>query len=399
MRRLFDRAISIAESAGDDDDLRLRKRVGVIAGYVTIGAALFLPFVGAGAPLTVVGTLTISAFMAANLVLLARTRRFTRYASLSFIAGAAYTLFADAAEGGLAASGGCVVWALIIPVFAVLFLGPRRAVPWFGLFFGVLITIVLIDPIVSARPAPAPYWVQLTYWVQNIAVPGAIIFLLLRYTDIGRLAAQARSDEVLTNAIPASIAVRLRHGERRIAERYDDTTILFSDIVGFTPWAQRTDPDRVVALLDRLFSRFDELASEHGVEKIKTIGDAYMAASGAPDPRPDHAEATLALASDMLVAFDDWRSTDAPELDMRIGLASGAVVAGVIGQKRLLFDLWGDTVNVASRMESTGVPGRIQVSQSTWALLRDRHAFEERGPMEVKGLGRTLTYLLATGSG
>jgi adenylate cyclase len=258
----------------------------------------------------------------------------------------------------------------------------------------VLVTIVLIDPLVSAAPAPAPYWVQLTYWIENIAVPGTIIFLLLRYTDIRRLAAQTRSDELLTNAIPVSIAARLRHGERRIADRYPETTILFSDIVGFTPWAQRTEADRVVALLDHLFTRFDELATEHGVEKIKTIGDAYMAAAGAPNPRPDHAEAALAMASAMLIAFNEWRGDDAPGLAVRIGLASGDVVAGVIGQKRAQFDLWGDTVNLASRMESTGMPGRIQVAQSTWALLRDRHAFETRDPIEVKGLGRTPAYLL-----
>ncbi|MDQ2933374.1 MAG: adenylate/guanylate cyclase domain-containing protein [Chloroflexota bacterium] len=218
---------------------------------------------------------------------------------------------------------------------------------------------------------------------------------LLRYTDICRLAAQARSDELLTNAIPSSIAERLKHGEQRIAERYPETTVLFSDIVGFTPWAQRTDPDRVVALLDELFTRFDELAVEHGVEKIKTIGDSYMAVAGAPNPRPDHAEAALGMGRAMLTAFADWRAANASELEMRIGLASGSVVAGVIGQKRILFDLWGDTVNLASRMESSGVPGRIQVAPSTWQLLRDGADFEQREPMEIKGLGPMATYLAA----
>jgi adenylate cyclase len=394
VRQWLDRAISIAAVPADDDDLRLRKRVAVIAGFVTIAAALVLPFLGDWTILSVAGALLIAVFMTANLAFLARTRQFRRYAILSFVSAAAYTLFADVAEGGLAASGGCVVWALLIPVFAILFLGPRDAMPWFVVFLAVLVTIVVIDPVVSARRVPAPYWVQLVYWVENIAVPGAIIFVLLRYTDVRRLTAQVRSDELLTNAIPGSIAARLKHGEVRIAERYPDTTILFSDIVGFTAWARRTDARRVVDLLDRLFTRFDELAAEHGVEKIKTIGDSYMVASGAPDPRLDHAEAALAMASSMLVAFDGWRSADAPDLAVRIGLASGEVVAGVIGRQRALFDLWGDTVNLASRMESSGVPGRVQVAQSTWALLRDRHAFEERGPMDVKGLGMTQAYLL-----
>ena len=149
----------------------------------------------------------------------------------------------------------------------------------------------------------------------------------------------------------------------------------------------------MVALLDDLFTRFDELAVEHGVEKIKTIGDSYMAVAGAPNARPDHADAALHMAQAMLAAFAEWRAAHAPELEMRIGLASGAVVAGVIGQKRILFDLWGDTVNLASRMESSGVPGRIQVAPSTWQLLREKVAFQEREPMEIKGLGPMATYL------
>jgi len=393
MGQLLRRVLSIADLQGDDEDVRLRKRVGVTAGYVTTGAALVLPFLGDWSLLTVVGAASVASANAINLAVLARTKRFDSYVIVSLLAAAAYTLFADTSEGGLAASGGCVVWALLIPVFAILFLGPRRAVPWFALFLALVATIVLIDPLVSGGPAPVPYAVQLTYWVENVGVPGTIIFLLLRYTDVRRLAAQARSEDLLTNAIPASIATRLKLGERRIAERYPETTILFADIAGFTPWALRTDPDRLVALLDQLFTRFDRLAVEHGVEKIKTIGDAYMAAAGTPIARSDHAQAALAMAHGMLDVFADWRATVAPELELRIGLASGPVVAGVIGDKRVLFDVWGETVNVASRMQSSGVPGRIQVSESTWILLREQEAFQPRERMEIKGLGMTATYL------
>jgi class 3 adenylate cyclase len=172
--------------------------------------------------------------------------------------------------------------------------------------------------------------------------------------------------------------------------------VLFADLVGFTPWAGRTEPSQVVHFLDDLFSRFDELATTCGVEKIKTIGDSYMAVAGAPEPRPDHAEAAVALARGMLGALAEMHDHAGPALDLRIGLASGSVVGGVIGQKRILFDLWGDTVNLASRMESSGVPGRIQVAASTWDLLRDSSAysFEAREPIEVKGLGKLTTYLL-----
>ena len=229
--------------------------------------------------------------------------------------------------------------------------------------------------------------------VQNTVLPLAITFLLLRYTDIRRLAAEARVDELLTNAIPTAIATRLRHGERRIADAYPATTILFADIVGFTPWAQRTPPDRVVAVLDGVFSAFDELTEASGLEKIRTIGDGYMAVAGAPVPRHDHAAAALTLARAMIASMADLRMRFDAELQIRIGIASGPVIGGVIGQRRLLFDIWGDAVNLASRMESSGVPGQIQISAATRSLLGDLVEVEAR-EVDIKGFGRQTTYLV-----
>jgi adenylate cyclase len=222
------------------------------------------------------------------------------------------------------------------------------------------------------------------------------VFLLLRYTDIRRRRAEARVDELLTNAIPGTIAARLKRGERRIAEAYTETTVLFADLVGFTPWTTQTEPMRAVTLLDELFSALDDVTAAHGIEKIRTIGDAYMAVAGAPDPRPDHATAAIDLALAILDAASDWRSANHVDLELRVGLASGPLVAGVIGHRRILFDVWGETVNTAARMESTGLPGRIQVAPSTWTLVRDRYRFEPR-ELDVKGLGRMTTYLLQDG--
>jgi adenylate cyclase len=212
-------------------------------------------------------------------------------------------------------------------------------------------------------------------------------------TDMRRLAAEARVDELLTNAIPSVIAKRLRHGERRIADAYPATTVLFADLVGFTPWAQGTRPDRVVATLDGIFSEFDRLTEVGGLEKIRTIGDGYMAVAGAPVPRLDHAAAAVTVARAMMTSMADLRTTLGVDLRIRIGIASGPVVGGVIGQRRLLFDLWGDAVNLASRMESSGVPGRIQISAETRALLGDLADVESR-EMEVKGFGHQTTYLI-----
>ncbi len=392
---LVHRFISIADEPTDDDDFRLRKRVGVIAGYFTVVAPLGLPALGRGSLATVVLGLSLSGLNVVNLLVLARSRRFERFVIVLIAPGPLFTLSAEILSGGMAASGGGMIWAFLVPLYALLALGPRRATRWFVVFLVFLLVAILLDPLVTTTVTPPPYVFQLVSFAQNTGIPLTVTFLLLRYTDIRRRKAEARSEELLTNAIPMSIAARLKHGDERIADAYPHTTVLFADLVGFTPWAQRTKPDLVVSFLDDLFSRFDALAATCGVEKIKTIGDSYMAVAGAPEARADHAAAALALARGMLEVLAEMRGQNRVELELRIGLASGSVVGGVIGRKRILFDLWGDTVNVASRMESSGVPGRIQVAPSTWEQLRDGFVWEERPAVEVKGLGLMTTYLLA----
>ena len=393
---LVHRLISIGDEPTDDDDIRLRKRVGVVVGYLTVATPLGVIFFGGGSLISYAMGLGLPALSVINLAVLARTRRFDRYVTVLLVVGVLFTLAGDVLIGGITAGAG-VVWAFLAPVYALLALGPRRATGWFFVYLAVLLVVILIDPWVTATVPGPSYTVRLISFAQNLGAPLAITFFLLRYTDIRRRAAEARSEELLTNAIPISIAARLKHGDERIADAYPNTTVLFADLVGFTPWAGRTDPAAVVTFLDDLFSRFDALAATCGVEKIKTIGDSYMAVAGAPEPRADHADAAMTLARGMLGILADAGARTGVELQLRIGLASGSVVGGVIGQKRILFDLWGDTVNVASRMESSGVPGRIQVAPSTWALLHGSTAlsFEEREPLDVKGLGQMTTYLLA----
>jgi adenylate cyclase len=394
-RTLLDRVIGLADEPTDDDDPRLRKRVMVVAGYILVVGPLQLPFLAQGHPLSWYVAVTMPLVSAINLVVLARTKRLERYVNVLILSVLLFPAVIEVSLGGLAGASAAVVFAFLGPVFALLGLGPRRATAWFVAFMLVVIGVILLDPLVSSRIPPQPYPLRLVWYAANLGVPLGITFALLRYTDIRRRRAEARSQELLTNAIPRSIAARLQHGEERIAESYPETTVLFADLAGFTPWARQTDPARVVGFLDELFTRFDELAAEHGVEKIKTIGDAYMAVAGAPEPRTDHAAAAIRLARGMLAAVEEARrSLDAP-LEVRIGLASGSVVGGVIGQQRILFDLWGDTVNIASRMESSGEAGRIHVAPSTHALLGDDYVFEEREPVEVKGLGPMTTYLLA----
>jgi class 3 adenylate cyclase len=202
------------------------------------------------------------------------------------------------------------------------------------------------------------------------------------------------NEALLLNILPPEIAARLKEGEHEIADGFADVTVLFGDIVGFTALSSRTSATEVVDMLNGLFSRFDEAAAELGIEKIKTIGDCYMAVCGLPKPCPDHADRMARMALRMAEATRQYGQEKGLDLQLRIGLNSGPVVAGVIGVTKFIYDLWGDTVNIASRMESTGVPGGIQVTRSVYERLKDRFDFESRGLVQVKGKGEIETWLL-----
>ena len=203
-----------------------------------------------------------------------------------------------------------------------------------------------------------------------------------------------RSDALLHNILPGKIVGRLNNGEVVIADRIENVTILFCDLVGFTTIAARMAPARLVDNLNHIFSEFDALTRRGGIEKIKTIGDAYMAAAGLPDPRSDHAEAVAELALDMLEALAQFnRASDVP-FRVRIGMHSGPVVAGIIGTQKFIYDVWGDTVNVAARLEAHGLPDRIHVSQCVLAALEHRYRFEKRGLIAIRGRGRMATAFL-----
>ena len=205
---------------------------------------------------------------------------------------------------------------------------------------------------------------------------------------------KATSERLLLNVLPRPIAERLKTGESQIVDRFDAVTVLFADIVGFTSLSSRTTPEKLVTMLNELFSTFDRLAEKHGLEKIKTIGDAYMVVAGIPHPIADHATAMAHMGLDMLAAITAYAKKHDTNLTIRVGIHTGSVVAGVIGQKKFIYDLWGDTVNTASRMESSGLPGRIHLSEATAALIADQFELENRGPIEVKGKGTMTTFLL-----
>jgi adenylate cyclase len=234
--------------------------------------------------------------------------------------------------------------------------------------------------------------------VVTVAILFAVVFYAVRAIARAEAAAEReyqRSETLLTNILPPAIAARLKLAkESVIADSYAEASILFADMAGFTARAADTLPVRLVLFLNDLFTAFDQLVERYGLEKIKTTGDAYMVVSGVPEPRAGHAEALARLALDMRAAVTAIAEASGRTLSIRIGISSGPVVAGVVGTKKFFYDVWGDTVNVASRMESTGEPGKIQISEATHTLLKDKFVCEPRGELEIKGKGKMKTWFL-----
>jgi adenylate cyclase len=207
-------------------------------------------------------------------------------------------------------------------------------------------------------------------------------------------AERARVEQLLLNTLPGPIAERMKKGEVNIAEHHPDVTVLVADLVGFTTLAAHIGPDQLVYLLNEIFSGFDMLTEKHGLEKIKTIGDAYMVAGGIPLPHPDHAEATAELALDLMAEIEKFNGAYNTSIHLRIGISTGPVVAGVIGRRRFTYDLWGDTVNLACRLESLGQAGSIQVSDVTYERLKDKYQFNGSRSIDIKGRGTELAHTL-----
>ena len=396
MTGLLTRVAAIGTAADDDDATRARKVTLTTAAVVV--TILSVVWVGTywllGFPVAAAIPFAYQLASVASLIVFARTKSYRLFRLSQAAMMTLLPFLLQWTLGGYVASSAVSLWALVAAIGTLFFFTARESIPWFGAFLVLTIVSGALDPIVSRSPAAIPDGIRVAFFVLNVSGVSFTAYVLLQYAFRARDAALARSEGLLLNVLPKSIADRLKRDPGTIAEAYDEVTVLFADVVEFTTYAERTAPDRVVGVLNEIFSEFDTLATLHGVEKIKTIGDAYMVASGLPDARPDHAAAMAAMALDMRAAFERVCRRLGLGLAIRIGMDSGPVVAGVIGRHKFSYDLWGDTVNTASRMESHGLPGQIQVGDAVYRRLRDRYNFEARGEIELKGKGRQLAYLL-----
>jgi guanylate cyclase len=302
--------------------------------------------------------------------------------------------------GGFVNSGAVIFWALLAPLGALLLTSRREAVAWAVAFLVLVVVSALLEP--SAREGNnLPAGVVIAFFGMNVVGPSSIAMVLLYYfvgqknTAIGLLEQeQEKSERLLLNVLPKEIAPILKEGGQVIAEQFDAVSVLFADVVGFTSLSEKMPPAEVVELLNDIFSYFDGLTDKYELEKIRTIGDNYMVASGVPVRRDNHAQALAHMALEMNKFLGERHEADGADVRFRIGMNSGPVVAGVVGTTKFHYDIWGGAVNTASRMESHGVPGKIQVTSEMRDLLKDDFRFESRGEIDVKGKGMMWTWFL-----
>jgi len=314
-------------------------------------------------------------------------------APLAYIAIAFTFLFRSIYQVGT--DNGSYLYYLSAVAISILIIGIERVVLAGAISVLAAVLVVTLHLITPDNTGLYSQKALSSNFVTNVITNTAILFAVVYYAVREIARAEARSETLLANILPPRVAERLKDRPgAEIAERYPEASILFADMAGFTARTADTAPEELVRFLNGVFTRIDALVEKHGLEKIKTTGDAYMVVSGVPAPRADHAEALAALALDMRDALAGLVDPKGRPVPMRIGIATGPVVAGVVGTKKFFYDVWGDAVNTAARMEQTGEPGKVQVAPETHEQLKERFQLEDRGVIEVRGKGQMRTWFL-----
>ena len=393
---LVRRAADLAASPGARDEDRLASGLFLLltSSAGAAGALWALMYALLGRPLS--AAVPLSFAVAAVIVSrrLVRTHDLGRLRELVCLLMLLLPLLLQATLGGYVHGSAVVVWAFMAPLGALVFFGPRPAMPWLGGFFAALGVLALLDGPLARSIAPLPATAQTALFAFNFSGMAGLVTLVLAYFRSQRDEAMERSERLLLNVLPPEIAERLKRQEYPIADKFEEVTVLFADMVGFTVRSARESPEVTVTVLNEFLTAFDGLAQRHGLRPIRTTGDCYLVVGGLPVPKPDHAEAIAEMALDMLEAVTALNQRCGWDISFRIGVNTGPTLAAVVGRQRFAYDVWSDAVNTASRMESSGAPGRIQVTEETYRRLRAKYRFECRGEIDIKGKGPMTTYFL-----
>jgi class 3 adenylate cyclase len=393
----LERLAAIGALASDSEELRVRKAVLVLSSTLMASLAFIwvVTYAVLGLWASAAIPLAYQLASAASIYMFARTRRYRLFRRSQLWMSLVLPFALQWSLGGFGNSSAVSLWGFTAPLGALLFVGAREAIPWFLGFLALVAVSAGIDHTLAADTPHVPSGVRVTFFALNVAGVATTAYVLLQYFVRAREQAQAKSERLLLNVLPEPVVARLKEEDGIIADAWPEVTVLFADIVGFTPLSERLPAPELVGVLDQVFARWDALARDLGVEKIKTIGDAYMATAGVPLPRDDHCEAIAEMALAMRPEVERVASQTGLTLEVRIGIDSGPVVAGVIGRSKFIYDLWGDTVNTASRMESHAIPGTIQVTERSHDRLRDRYELRPLATIDVKGKGPMSPYLLS----
>jgi len=379
----------IGANPNDDDDLRLQKMLfvsSVLLGAIPPAALIGLLYIVFREPLAGASLLTFSVASLVIIALFGQVRqhydRFLSFELLLVLLGPFICMFM---LGGFVKLGSIILWSLLCPLGAMVMSKRARPLLWFLAYLSLLAFSAFLQPYLRPTNNLSPE-ATLVFSVMNTGGFSIVAFVLFFYFVNQKNLFQEKSENLLLNILPKEIAAILKNENRIIADRFDTASVLFADIVNFTPISAKMTPTELVELLDEVFSYCDTLVEKHGLEKIKTIGDCYMVAAGVPSPRLDHAHVLTSFALEIrnYVSQHDFQGK---RLTFRIGINSGPVVAGVIGRKKFTYDLWGDAVNTASRMESHGAGGFIQITEATYELIKSDFICESCGMVNVKGKG------------
>ena len=406
LRDLLRKALSALTRIGydpaDSGEVRIRKALLVTSVFGSFFSISTLGVIYLAFNATAAGVLFMSwlVFQTISLTIQARVPSFYRWFAFSqLVVLVLVTVIRMSVLGGFINAGGQVLFVVIVPLGALILYDVRQSLYWFLVYLGLIVIDITLQ--FFAPSSPLPEAIQLTLLAISSIASALFVFGILFYFVSQRDLAfrllrgeQEKSENLLLNILPYDIAAILKNDQRSIAEHFEGASILFADVVNFTPMSALMTPTELVELLNEVFSYFDSLVEKYDLEKIKTIGDCYMVASGVPRPRADHAQVLASMALEMrdYVSHSEFCGR---RLTFRIGLNSGPVVAGVIGRKKFIYDLWGDTVNTASRMESHGSGGLIQITDATHALIKDDFVCEPRGIINVKGKGEMQVWYVA----
>jgi len=390
------RAAELATKPGGRDEDRLASGLFLLVSGsgAAAGALWALGYALLGRPLSaaVPGAFAVAA--TALGIMLLRRRNLGRLREVMLLLILMLPAVLQASLGGYVKGSAVVMWSFFAPLSALVFFGARAGWGWLAGFLAVAGVLALLDARLAQSVPPLPAAAQIALFTFNLCGVAALVTLVLAYFRIQRDEATERSEQLLLNVLPPEIAERLKHKEYPIADRFDDVSVLFADMVGFTERSARESPEVTVDVLNEFLTAFDELAQQHGLRPMRTTGDSYLVVGGLPVAMPDHAEAVANMALDMLDKVDGLNRLRGWAVSFRIGINSGPAMAAVVGRHRFTYDVWSDAVNTASRMESSGVPGRIQVTEETYRRLMATHEFECRGEIDIKGKGIMRTYFL-----